>query len=115
MPFGAFALGHVLLLAAVSEQGVDGPLVVPVPRARPGRLRRAVRRAQQIGNALGVALIGIVFFGAVPHRYGHALSDSLVVLTLTAAPVALLVSLLRPSRPTARTTSTEESARVVAG
>jgi EmrB/QacA subfamily drug resistance transporter len=140
VPFGAgvFALGQVLLLAAVAEQGVDGPLVDLVPGlavagsgmgialtalidaamggvepAHAGAVSGVLSTAQQVGNALGVALVGLVFFGAVPHGYGHALAESLVLLTGTTAAVALLATLLHPRRiPGPRS---EESASALAG
>ncbi len=141
VPFGAgvFALGHLLLLAAVSEQGVDGPLVHLVPGlalagfgmgialtalidaamggvepAHAGAVSGVLATAQQVGNALGVALVGLVFFGAVPRGYGHALADSLVVLTGTTAVVALLAILLH-SRRIPAPTSEEKSAPALAG
>jgi len=126
VPFGAgvFALGHVALLAAVLEEGVGGPLVDLMPGlalagfgmgialtglidaamggvepAHAGTVSGVMSTAQQLGNALGVALVGMVFFGAVSGGYDHALTWSLVVLIGTTAGVALLATLLHPHRP----------------
>ncbi|WP_436788856.1 MFS transporter [Yinghuangia sp. YIM S10712] len=60
--------------------------------------------AQQVGNALGVALIGIVFYerlgaGAVPDDYAHAFTWALIPLVASCAGTALLVQLLpKPAR-----------------
>ena len=127
VPFGAgvFALGHLALLAAVAENGVGGSLVDLVPGlalagfgmgialtalidaamgdvepAYAGAVSGVLSTAQQVGNALGVAVVGMVFFGAVDGGYAHALEWSLVVLAGTTAGVALLGTLLRPGHPT---------------
>jgi EmrB/QacA subfamily drug resistance transporter len=127
VPFGAavFALGHGALLVAVSEHGVGGSLADLAPglalagfgmgialtglidaamgQADPrwaGAVSGALSTAQQVGNALGVALIGMVFFGTVSGGYAHALEWSLVVLIGCTTGVALLATLLHPARAT---------------
>ena len=45
---------------------------------------------QQVGNALGVALVGMVFFGALSGGYAHALEWSLAILIGSTGAVALL-------------------------
>jgi hypothetical protein len=45
---------------------------------------------QQVGNALGVALIGILYYGAGSAQAGHALGVSLVYLFVLALGVAVL-------------------------
>lgn len=55
--------------------------------------------AQQVGNALGVALIGVVFYSAlggatVPNDYAHAFTWALIPLAAFCAGTALLVQLL---------------------
>ena len=112
---GLFALGHLALLVAVAAHGVGGSLVDLVPGlalagfgmgvaltalidaamgtvepAYAGAVSGVLSTAQQIGNALGVAVVGMVFFGAVSGGYAHALGWSLVVLTGTTAAVAVL-------------------------
>jgi predicted MFS family arabinose efflux permease len=128
-----FALGHLALLVPVSEQGVGGHLVDLAPGLalagvgmgialtslvdaamdgvqpmHAGAVSGVMSTAQQIGNALGVALIGMVFFGAVSGGYAHALTWSLVALVGTTAGVALLATLLHPSRPTKATADEPE-------
>jgi EmrB/QacA subfamily drug resistance transporter len=123
VPFGAglFALGHVGLLVAVTEHGVGGHLADLAPglmgagfgmgialtglidaamgSAEPihaGEVSGALSTAQQLGNALGVALVGMIFFGTVSGGYAHALSWSLVALIGSTTGVALLATLLHP-------------------
>jgi EmrB/QacA subfamily drug resistance transporter len=49
---------------------------------------------QQVGGALGVAVIGVVFFGAVGDGIAHAFAVSLVVLAVLTVATAALVQLL---------------------
>jgi MFS family permease len=131
---GLFTLGHLALLTAVAENGVGGSLVDLVPGLAlagfgmgialtalidaamggvepeyAGAVSGVLSTAQQVGNALGVAVVGMVFFGAVHGGYAHALEWSLVVLAGTTAAVALLGALLQP-----RQVETEEEAEVAA-
>ncbi|OLZ63378.1 MFS transporter [Streptomyces sp. IMTB 2501] len=55
--------------------------------------------AQEMGNAVGIAAIGVVFFGVAgqhvtPHSYAHAFGAGLLVQAGICAVVALLVQLL---------------------
>jgi EmrB/QacA subfamily drug resistance transporter len=134
---GMFALGHIALLGAVAEEGVAGSLVDLFPGlalagfgmgialtalidaamgtvdpAHAGAVSGVLSTAQQVGNALGVAVVGMVFFGAVDGGYAHALELSLVVLAGTTAAVALLGTLLH--RSTAHTPQPESEAEVPA-
>jgi hypothetical protein len=136
---GVFALGHLALLAAVAEHGVGGPLVELVPGLAlagfgmgitltglidaamggvdptyAGAVSGVLSTAQQVGNALGVAVVGMVFFGAVAGGYDHALEWSLVVLVATTAGVALLGTLLR-DRTAAETPEAEVEVAALAG
>jgi MFS family permease len=126
VPFGAgvFALGHVALLVAVSWNGIGGHLVDLVPglalagfgmgialtglidaamsNVEPrlaGTVSGVLSTAQQLGNALGVALVGMIFFGAVSGGYAHALTWSLLALIGSTAGVALLSISLKPLDP----------------
>ncbi len=50
---------------------------------------------QQVGGALGVAVIGTLFFGALPGgSYPHAFALSMVVLAALTGLTAALVQLL---------------------
>jgi EmrB/QacA subfamily drug resistance transporter len=122
---GLFAVGHLALLAAVAEEGVSGSLVDLVPGlalagfgmgialtalidAAMGDVEPAyaeavsgvLSTAQQVGNALGVAIVGMVFFGAVSGGYAHALEWSLVLLAGVTTAVAVLGTLLHRHRLT---------------
>ncbi len=97
-----------LLLALVPVGGGMGLAVPPlinlvlraVPPADAGAASGTLVTAQQIGNALGVATIGTIFFGQLgsasgPGAYGDAFSVSLAVQALFALTAAILVSRVR--------------------
>ncbi len=113
------AVGHVLVLVAVAEIGVSGSIVALVPgliligagmglgitplamiimgSMRPeqaGATSGVLSTAQNVGNAIGVAVIGVVFFGALNRGFAGAFELSLGVLAATLALVALLTRLL---------------------
>jgi EmrB/QacA subfamily drug resistance transporter len=122
---GALTLagGHALLLVTVGIIGVGGSVVALFPGLllvgagmglgiaplatiilsgmRPeqaGSASGALSTMQQVGNALGVAIIGVIFFGAlneVPtHPYAHAFELSLAALAVILLGVAALTRLL---------------------
>ena len=108
------ALGHALLYLALPHlsavnvawmlpmlliQGcglgmVMAPLVATVlaglPAQHAGVASGVIATMQQVGNALGVALIGILYYGVEPHTAVHAFGASLVYLFVLATAVALL-------------------------
>jgi len=123
---GLFSAGHLALLAAVHEHGVGGPLLDLVPglalagvgmgitltrlidaamtRVEPAyaaAVSGVMSTVQQVGNAVGVAVIGMVFFGSLSGGYAHGLAWSLAVLVGITAAVALLGSRVQPSTTTA--------------
>ena len=53
---------------------------------------------QQVANAVGVALVGIIFFGRLEHGMVDAFEASLVYLVATTAAVAVTATFL-PGRP----------------
>jgi EmrB/QacA subfamily drug resistance transporter len=120
------AAGHGLLLAAVAEVGVGGSiaallpglvligtgmglLLVPltttilssVDRRHAGGASGALTTMQNVGGALGVAITGVIFFGALHSGYAHALELSLIQLGALLLGVAVLTRLL-PAAPRAR-------------
>jgi MFS family permease len=142
VPFGAgvFALGHLALLGAVAEHGVGGSLIDLFPGlalagfgmgialtalidaamgdvdpAHAGAVSGVLSTAQQVGNALGVAVVGMVFFAAVGGGYAHALRLSLVVLVGTTAAVALLSTLLHRGNTSTPETRSEPEVPALAG
>jgi MFS family permease len=64
---------------------------------RAGAVSGALSTMQQVGNALGVAVTGAIFFGAAPSGVGRAFELSMVELACLVVAVAALTRLL-PSR-----------------
>ena len=116
------ACGHGLLLAAVSDVGVGGSLAVLVPGLlfvgagmglvlaplastilqslepeRAGAASGMLTTMQSVGNALGVAVTGVIFFGALHSGYARAFELALAELGILLMLVAALTRLL-PSR-----------------
>jgi EmrB/QacA subfamily drug resistance transporter len=118
---GALTLagGHGLLLIAVEAFGTTGSLAALVPglllvgagmglcitplttvilsTSRPeraGSVSGALSTVQQVGNALGVAITGVIFFNGLNHGYAQAFSWSLVELAGLLAGVAVVSRLL---------------------
>jgi EmrB/QacA subfamily drug resistance transporter len=131
---GAILAGGLgLLAAATADVGVGGSVLVLVPGlalvgagiglcftpltttvlggidpARAGAASGALSTAQQIGFALGVAITGIVFFGAGP-GIGHAFELSLIELAVPAAAIVPMTRLL-PRRAAPAVAGTAEPA-----
>jgi EmrB/QacA subfamily drug resistance transporter len=109
------AAGHVALLATVGSIGVGGPVlalapglilvgagmglgITPLasivlastPPEHAGAASGAVATAQNVGGAIGVAVIGVVFFGAVGHGVAGAFQLSTGVLAALLLAVAAL-------------------------
>jgi EmrB/QacA subfamily drug resistance transporter len=113
------AAGHLLLLGAVADIGVRGSLAALVPGLllvgagmglvlaplastilttvepdRAGAASGMLSTMQNVGNALGVAVTGVIFFGALHAGYAHAFELSLAELALLLSGVAALSRLL---------------------
>jgi hypothetical protein len=58
-----------------------------VAASRAGSASGALSTTQQIGFALGVAVTGIVYFGAAANGIGHAFELSLIQLAVVAAGI----------------------------
>jgi len=120
------ATGHGLLLAAVAEVGVGGSIAPLVPGLlvigagmglviapltttilsgvdpqRAGAASGMLATTQNVGNALGVAVTGVIFFGALHGGYDHALQLSLAQLALLLVAAAALARLLPRQAPVA--------------
>src|SRR6476646_6016451 len=120
------ATGHALLLAAVAEVGVGGSIAPLVPGllvigagmglviapltttilsgvepTRAGAASGMLATTQNVGNALGVAVTGVIFFGAVHGGYDHALQLSLAQLAVLLLAAAALARLLPRQAPVA--------------
>jgi EmrB/QacA subfamily drug resistance transporter len=115
------AAGHALTAVAVTQVGTGGSvlelapgllligagmglcipplttIVMSAAAARPdlaGAASGALNTVQQVGNALGVAITGVLFFGAVDGGYDHAFTVSLAQLAGLGALVTILSRLL---------------------
>ena len=120
-----FGAGHGLLLLAVAEIGVGGSVLWLVPGLAVGGVGMGVTLSgligvvmgsvqpqhagtvsgttstlQQAANAVGVALVGIIFFGRLEHGMVDAFEASLVYLLATTLAVAAAAVFL-PGRPRA--------------
>jgi EmrB/QacA subfamily drug resistance transporter len=118
---GALVLGagHGLAIAAIAVDGAHAPLALLVPglllagagmglviaplattalagldAQRAGAASGVLATMQNVGNAVGVAVIGVVFFGALDRGFGPAFELSLAVLAGLLAAVAALTRLL---------------------
>ncbi len=117
------AAGHGLLLAAVGDVGVGGSIVPLVPGLmligagmglgiaplttiilsdiRPehaGAASGMLSTMQQVGNAIGVAVISVIFFGALHSGFAPAFQLSLAVLAAILVSAAALTRLLPAGR-----------------
>ena len=117
------AAGHGALLLAIADLGVGGSVLWLAPglllvgggmglcltalntsvlaHATPqtaGAISGAMSTTQQVGNALGVAVTGVIFFGALRGGYGHAMVLSLAELAALLVTVAALTRLLPRTR-----------------
>jgi EmrB/QacA subfamily drug resistance transporter len=122
---GALILGagHGLLLAAVLAEGIGGPVVLLAPGLllvgagmglcitalvttvlssadpqRAGAVSGALSTVQQLGNALGVAVSGAIFFGSLGSGYAQAFESTLAELACLMVAVALSSRLLPERR-----------------
>lgn len=119
--YGALTLagGHALLAASVADIGSGGPIAALFPALlligtgmglvitpltstvlacvephQAGAASGALSTMQQVGNAIGVAITGIIFFGATDAGVAHAFELSLIQLAAVCAAVAALTRLL---------------------
>jgi len=115
----ALATGHAVMLATVAEVGTGGSVAALVPALllvgtgmglvitpltstvlaslepqRAGAAAGALATMQQVGNAIGVAVTGVLFFGALDGGYAHAFELSLAQLAVLCAAVVALTRLL---------------------
>jgi Na+/melibiose symporter-like transporter len=116
------AAGHLLLVGAVVDIGVHGSLALLAPGLllegagmglvlaplagtilqtlnpdRAGEASGMLTTMQNVGNAIGVAITGVIFFGALHAGYAHAFELALVELAILLIAAAALTRLL-PAR-----------------
>jgi EmrB/QacA subfamily drug resistance transporter len=115
----ALTSGLVMLALAVAEIGTSGSLAALVPGlilvgagiglcftpltstvlasvdpARVGSASGAMSTMQQVGYALGVAITGVIFFGAADEGIGHAFELSLIQMAIVSAGIVVMARLL---------------------
>jgi predicted MFS family arabinose efflux permease len=61
---------------------ITSVVLANVDPQRAGAVSGLLSTMQQVGNAVGVALIGVLFFGAVDGGYAHAFELSTAVLAV---------------------------------
>jgi MFS family permease len=113
------AAGHLLLVCAVADVGVAGSVAALAPGLllvgagmglvlaplagtilhtlepeRAGAASGMLTTMQNVGNALGVAVTGVIFFGALHGGYAHAFELAVGELALLLLAVAALTRLL---------------------
>src|SRR6202453_4123967 len=122
------AVGDLLLVLAVGHWGVGGPLAALFPglfllgagqglcitpltttvlahadARTAGSISGALYTAQQVGNAIGVAVSGVIFFGLLSHGFAAAFGTSVAQMGgLLVVVAALTLTLLRPSSATGK-------------
>jgi len=69
--------------------------------ATAGSVSGALSTAQQVGNSVGVAVSGVLFFGALSHGYGLAFERSVLQMGALLLVVAALTRLMPGRRATA--------------
>jgi hypothetical protein len=117
------AVGHAVLLTGVLTAGPSGSIALLVPglllvgagmgacispltmvilaqadAERAGAVSGALSTMQQVGNTVGVAVTGLLFYGTLHRGYPHALAVSLGELAVLLALVAALTRLLPAPR-----------------
>jgi EmrB/QacA subfamily drug resistance transporter len=113
------ASGHAILLASIADVGTGGSVAVLAPGLllvgagmglgitplatiimstmkpeQAGAASGVLSTMQNVGNAVGVAVIGVLFFGALHSGFAHAFELSLVALAAILLAVAALTRLL---------------------
>jgi EmrB/QacA subfamily drug resistance transporter len=116
---GMLVAGHLTLAVTLADVGVGGsvlalapglvlvgagmglgitPLASLVMAATPpqhvGATSGVMSTMQNVGNAIGVAVVGVLFYGAVSHGFAGALQVSVIALAVALAGVAALTRLI---------------------
>jgi EmrB/QacA subfamily drug resistance transporter len=116
---GLLAVGHLTLALTVADVGIGGSVLVLAPglalvgagmglgitplaslimAAAPpqhvGATSGVLSTMQNVGNAIGVAVVGVLFYGAVSHGFAGAFQVSVVALAVALTGVAALTRLI---------------------
>jgi MFS family permease len=98
------ALVPILLVDGIGMGLLTAPLVATVLAGMDARDAGAatgvLSTAQQVGNTLGVAVVGAVFYGALGGGFDHAFATAVLAILGACLAVAALVALL--GRPATR-------------
>jgi len=84
----------------VTLSGLVGTVMTSVQPQQAGVVSGTSSTLQQVANAVGVALVGIIFFGRLDTGIVDAFEASLVYLVATTVAVAVAAAFL-PGRPRA--------------
>jgi EmrB/QacA subfamily drug resistance transporter len=112
---GMLVVGHITLALTVADVGVGGsvlalapglalvgagmglgitPLATLIMAAAPpehlGATSGVLSTMQNVGNAIGVAVVGVLFYGAISHGFAGAFQVSVIALAVVLAGVAML-------------------------
>jgi EmrB/QacA subfamily drug resistance transporter len=113
------AVGHVTLALTVADVGIGGSvlalapglalvgagmglgitplaslIMAAAPREHVGATSGVLSTMQNVGNAIGVAVVGVLFYGAVAHGFAGAFELSVLALAVVLSGVALLARLI---------------------
>jgi EmrB/QacA subfamily drug resistance transporter len=116
---GVLVIGHLTLALTVADIGVGGsvlalapglalvgagmglgitPLASMIMAAAPpehlGATSSVLSTMQNVGNAIGVAVVGVLFYGAVSHGFAGAFQVSVIALAVALGGVAVLARLI---------------------
>jgi EmrB/QacA subfamily drug resistance transporter len=116
---GLLALGHVALALTVADVGIGGsvmalapglalvgagmglgitPLASLIMAAAPpehvGATSGVLSTMQNVGNAIGVAVVGVLFYGTTSHGFAGAFQVSVLALAVALTGVAFLTRLI---------------------
>ena len=116
---GLLAVGHLTLALTVADVGVGGsvlalapglalvgagmglgitPLASLIMAAAPpqhvGATSGVLATMQNVGNAIGVAVVGVLFYGALSHGFAGAFQVSVIALAVALTGVAALTRLI---------------------
>ncbi|MFC9424649.1 MFS transporter [Streptomyces sp. NPDC056987] len=112
LPLVVMGAGMGLIVAPLTDAVLSG-----VPREHSGSASGLISTTQQMGNALGLGLVSVVFFGVVDDRPASAMNEAFAdgfqhalwwVVAVLAVIFAMMFAL--PPKPTAEPTAAEPTA-----
>jgi EmrB/QacA subfamily drug resistance transporter len=108
VPLAAVGCGMGIVMTPLLSRVLAG-----VEPDHAGSASGVLSMVQQIGNSLGVALIGIVFYNTLDSGYTHAFQFGLVYTAITALVVAVLVTRFpRPAHADRRASQSSSAPRL---